>query len=43
MYTLLHLKHIITNKFLLYSIGNSAQYYVAVWMEGQFGGEWIRV
>ena len=21
--------------------GNSAQYYVAVWMEGELGGEWI--
>ena len=25
------------------SIGNSAQYYVAAWMEGEFGGEEIHV
>ena len=31
------------NKDLLYSTGNSAQCYVAVWMEGEFGGEWIHV
>ena len=31
MYTLLYLKWI-TNKVLLYSTGNSAQYYVAAWM-----------
>ena len=42
MHTLLHLKRI-TNKSLLYSIGNSVQCYVAAWMEGQFGGEWIHV
>ena len=33
MYTLLYLKWI-TNKVLLYSTGNSAQCYVAAWMEG---------
>ena len=38
MYTLLYLKWI-TNKDLLYSTGNSAQCYVAVWMGGEFGGE----
>ena len=38
MYTLLHLKWI-TNKDLLYSIWNSAQYYMAAWMGGEFGGE----
>ena len=42
MYTLLYLKWI-TNKDLLYITGNSAQYYVAVWMGGEFGGEWIHV
>ena len=26
---------------LLYSTGNSSQYYVAVWMGGEIGGEWI--
>ena len=40
MYTLLYLSWI-TNKDLLYSAGNSAQYYVAAWMGGEFGGEWI--
>ena len=39
-YTLLYLQQI-TNKDLLYSTGNSAQCYVAVWMGGKFGGEWI--
>ena len=42
MYTLLYLKWI-TNKDLLYSTGNSAQCYVAAWMGGEFGGEWIHV
>ena len=42
MYTLLYLKWI-TNKDLLYSTGNSAQCYVAVWMGEDFGGEWIHV
>ena len=42
MYTLLYLKWI-ANKDLLYSTGNSAQCYVAAWMGGQFGGEWIHV
>ena len=37
MYMLLYLKWI-TNKVLLYSTGNSAQCYVAAWMEGEFGG-----
>ena len=40
MHTLLYLKWI-TNKDLLFSIWNSAQCYVAVWMEGEFGGECI--
>ena len=40
MYTLLYLKWI-TNKGPLYSTGNSAQRYVAAWMGGEFGGEWI--
>ena len=38
MYTLLHLKWI-TNKDLLYSTWNSAQYYMAAWMGGEFGGK----
>ena len=38
LYTLLYLKWI-TNKLLLYSIGNCAQCYVATWMGGEFGGE----
>ena len=42
MYTVLYLKRI-TNKHLLQSTGNSAQCYVAAWMGGEFGGEWIRV
>ena len=42
MYTLLYLKWI-TNKDLLYSTGNSVQCYVAVWMRGEFGGDWIHV
>ena len=33
----------ITNKDLLSSTGNSAQCYVAAWMGGEFGGEWIHV
>ena len=42
MYTLLYLKWI-TNKDLLYSTGNSAQYYVAAWVGGEFGGERIHI
>ena len=41
-YTLLYLKWI-TNNILLYSTGNSVQCYVAAWMGGEFGGEWIHV
>ena len=41
-YTPLHLKWI-TNKVLLYSARNSAQCYVAAWMRGMFGEEWIHV
>ena len=41
MYTLLYLKWITINKDLLYSTGNSAQCYLAAWMGGEFGGEWI--
>ena len=33
----------LTNSVLLYSTGNSAQCYVAVWVGGEFGGEWIHV
>ena len=40
MYTLLYSKRI-TNKELLYSTGNPAQCYVAAWMGGESGGEWI--
>ena len=40
MYTLPYLKWI-TNKDLLYSTGNSAQCYVAAWMGGEPGGDWI--
>ena len=40
--TLLYLKWI-TSKVLWYSTGNSAQCYVAAWMGGEFGGEWIHV
>jgi len=40
MYTRLYLKWI-TNKDLLYSTGNPAQCYMAAWMGGEFGGEWI--
>ena len=36
-YTLPYLKWR-TNKNLLHSTGNSAQYYVAAWMGGEFGG-----
>ena len=42
MYILLYLKWII-NKDLLYSTWNSAQCYVAAWMGGELGGEWIPV
>ena len=42
MYTLLYLKWI-TKKHLLYGTKNSAQCYVAAWMEWEFGGEWILV
>ena len=38
MYTLLYLKWI-TNKDLLYSIGNSTQCCVAAWMGREFSGE----
>ena len=42
MYTLLYLKET-ANKDLLYSTGNSAQYYVAAWMGGEFGEEHVHV
>ena len=42
IYTLLYLKWI-TNKDLLYSTQNCAQCYVAAWMGGEFGGEWIHI
>ena len=42
IYTQLYLKWI-TNKDLLYNTGNSAQCYVAAWMGGEFGGQWIHV
>ena len=40
MCILLYLKRI-TNKDLLHSTWNSAQCYVAAWMGGEFGEEWI--
>ena len=42
MCTLLYLKCVIS-KDLLYSTGNLAMCYVAAWMGGEFGGEWIHV
>ena len=42
VYKLLYLKWI-TNKDLLYSTRNSGQCCAAVWMGGEFGGEWIHV
>ena len=42
VYTLLYLEWI-TNKNLLYSTGHSAQCYVAAWMGGELGREWIHV
>ena len=42
IHTLLCLKYI-TNKDLLYSTCNSAQCYVAAWMGGEFGGEWVHM
>ena len=42
VYTVLCLK-CVTNKDLLYSTWNFVQCYVAAWMGGQFGGEWIHV
>ena len=42
MHTRLCLKWI-TNKVVLYSTWNSAQCYVAAWMGGSLGGEWIHV
>ena len=38
--TLLYLKWV-TSKDLLYRIWNSAQCYVAAWIGGEFGGEWM--
>jgi len=32
-----------TNKNLLYSTGNAALSYMAAWMRGEFGAEWIHV
>ena len=42
MHTVLYLKWV-THNDLLSSTGNSAQCYVAAWMGGGFGGEWIHV
>ena len=42
MYTLLCLKWI-SNQDLLQGTGNSAQYCVAAWLRGEFGGKWIHV
>ena len=41
-YTALYLKWV-ANKDLLQSTGNSAQGYMAAYMGGEFGGEWINV
>ena len=41
-HTLLFFKWI-TNKDLWYSTGNSAQCYMAAWMGGEFGREWIHI
>ena len=43
IYTHVHTLKWIANKVLLYSIGNSAPCYVAVWMGGESGGEWTHV
>ena len=42
MCTLLYLKWV-KSKDLLYSTWTSAQCYVAAWMGGEFGGEWVHV
>ena len=42
MYILIYLKWI-TSKDLLYRTWNFAQCYLAAWMGGEFGGEWILV
>ena len=42
IYTLLYLKWI-TKKHLLYSTGKSAQFYVAIWIGGEFRGEGTHV
>ena len=42
MYRLLYLKWI-TKKHLLYSIGKSAQFYMATWIGGEFRGEGTHV
>ena len=42
MHTLLYFKWI-TNKDLWFSAGNTAQCYVAAWMRGEFGGQWIHI
>ena len=42
IYTLLYLKWI-TNKDLLYSTWTCAQCYLAAWMGGEFGGEWLHL
>ena len=42
IYILLYPKWI-TNKVLLYSMKNSAQYCLAAWMGGEFGGGWKHV
>ena len=42
MYTLLYIKWI-SNRVLLWNTEYSAQCYVAAWMGGEFGKEWIHV
>ena len=44
MYTWIHVYMVkmdtwITSKDMLYSTGNSTQYYVVAWMGGEFGGD----
>ena len=41
IHALLYLKQ--DHQVLLCSTGSSVQFYVAAWMAGEFGGEWIHV
>ena len=42
LYPLLYLKWV-ANKDLVYSVGNSAPRYVAAWMGGESGREWMHI